>query len=480
MEGAARAIESITRKQLIGAAAATAVVTGVAVVTESWWLLALPFALMMVYWAFMSLDTLILALVAITPLSITLKDQGFNVGLSLPAELILAGITLFLAFRFIQSGRLPWQALRHPIGIAILLQLAWMLVTTLTSEHPLISVKAVISRVWFVVPMYFRMVEVLSQPRYRQNFFALYAYPLAIAAIYTMAIHSQYGFSKETSTWVSFPFYKEHTVYGMALAFMYPYTVMTAFRRNMQPLLRMLAVGLLIVMSAAIILSYTRAAWLSVLAAGAYYVTLRLGMSWRRIMLLLASIGVVLLMSQSLWIHMFTKNDTVSSDNFGEHVQSVSNVSTDASNMERINRWKSAYRMFQKRPHFGWGLGVYQFEYAPFQHSSDLTIISTNGGDMGNAHSEYIGPLAEMGWPGLVLVLFLVWTIFARGTALYHKLAPGRDKQLILVALLGLATYFTHGFLNNFLDADEGAVLVWSAAAMIVAVEVSQISNETK
>lgn len=480
MEGTARAIEGLTRRQLIGAAAVIAVVTGVAVATESWWLLLLPFALMMVYWAFVSLDTLILALVALTPLSITLKDEGFNVGLSLPAELMLAGITLFLAFRFIQSGRLPWVALKHPIGIAILIQLAWMFITILTSEHPLISLKAVISRVWFVVPMYFRMVEVLSQPKYRRSLFPLYAYPLAIAAMYTMAVHSQYGFSKETSTWVSFPFYKEHTVYGMALAFMYPYAVLTAFRRNMQPLLRVVAITLALVLTAAIVLSYTRAAWLSVIAAVAYAVTLRLGMSWRQIMSLLVTLGVVLFASQSLWMDMFTKNDTVSSDNFGEHVQSVSNVSTDASNMERINRWKSAYRMFQERPHFGWGLGVYQFEYAPFQHSSDLTIISTNGGDMGNAHSEYIGPLAEMGWPGLLLMLYLVWTIFARGTALYHKLSPGVDKQLVFFALLGLATYFTHGFLNNFLDADEGAVLVWSAAAMIVAVESTAILNKSK
>ena len=136
--------------------------------------------------------------------------------------------------------------------------------------------------------------------------------------------------------------------------------------------------------------------------------------------------------------------------------------------MERINRWHAAISMFQDRPLMGWGPGTYQFQYAPFQHASDLTIISTNGGDMGNAHSEYIGPLAEQGWPGLLLILALVLTVFSQGSKTYHQLAAGKDKRLLMVALMGLATYFIHGFLNNFLDVDEGAVLVFGSCAILV------------
>ena len=58
------------------------------------------------------------------------------------------------------------------------------------------------------------------------------------------------------------------------------------------------------------------------------------------------------------------KNSQDSSDSFVEHIESMSNVTTDASNLERINRWKSAIRLFQERPHLGWGPGTYQFHYA--------------------------------------------------------------------------------------------------------------------
>ncbi|NCF57482.1 MAG: hypothetical protein GWO80_02930 [Bacteroidetes bacterium] len=87
---------------------------------------------------------------------------------------------------------------------------------------------------------------------------------------------------------------------------------------------------------------------------------------------------------------------------------------------------------------------------------------------MGNAHSEYIGPLAEQGWPGLLLILALVWTVVSQGSKTYHQLAAGKDKRLLMVALMGLATYFIHGFLNNFLDVDEGAVLVFGSCAILV------------
>ena len=58
--------------------------------------------------------------------------------------------------------------------------------------------------------------------------------------------------------------------------------------------------------------------------------------------------------------------------------------------------------MFVERPIAGWGPGTYQFEYAPFQTAELRTQISTNNADLGNAHSEYLGPLAEQGLFGFI------------------------------------------------------------------------------
>lgn len=38
------------------------------------------------------------------------------------------------------------------------------------------------------------------------------------------------------------------------------------------------------------------------------------------------------------------------------------------------------------------GAGTYQFNYSVYQLNEEKTYISTNLGDKGNAHSEYLGP----------------------------------------------------------------------------------------
>ena len=168
------------------------------------------------------------------------------------------------------------------------------------------------------------------------------------------------------------------------------------------------------------------------------------------------------------------KNRDESSSDFSKHIRSMSNVSSDASNLERINRWECAIKMFNEKPVFGWGPGTYMFEYAPFQHSKSMTIISTNAGRRGNAHSEYIGPLAESGVLGSLSFIFIIGMFFYYGSRVYHRLQTGQDKALILSIIVGFSTYVSHGFLNNYLDTDKASAPFWGFIAIIVAYDVYQ------
>jgi O-antigen ligase len=164
---------------------------------------------------------------------------------------------------------------------------------------------------------------------------------------------------------------------------------------------------------------------------------------------------------------------TRSSGKISEHLQSVANIRTDVSNMERINRWNCALRMFAEKPLLGWGPGSYQFNYAPFQVSTQKTEISTNWGEGGNAHSEYLGSLAEQGIPGALLYVILLTVLYARGLSARRRAGDRETKLLLLAALTGLTTYIIHGALNNFLDTDKISALFWGVAAVIVASDIS-------
>ena len=134
--------------------------------------------------------------------------------------------------------------------------------------------------------------------------------------------------------------------------------------------------------------------------------------------------------------------------------------------------------MFKEHPVFGFGPGTYQFEYAPYQHASEKTRISTNAGDKGNAHSEYIGPLAESGVLGFLGVVALLIFTITTGLRIYKKADSSEIKMLSLSITLGLITYFFHGTMNDFLDTDKASVPFWGFIAVLVAMDLFYVKKD--
>lgn len=472
-----RALEN---KWLYSVIATFFVVFSVGIAYEQYWVLAIPVAVAIAGLAFFSLDKLMWFIIFATPLSITLTDKQFNVGLSLPTEPLLFGVLCIVAFQWLTVKKSDPSFWKHPIVLGILFYLFWILVTSITSEYPLVSFKFFLVKLWFIVPYFYVMVYVFKADEKNYNrFLWIFLIPLAIAAIYTLVVHAQHGFSKSSSTWVMYPLFKEHTSYGAVLALFYPVSIYLVVRKGDLGI-RAIATVILLIMTLALVFSYTRAAWVSLIAAGFVFALLYFKVKFSHV-LVLGLAGLIMLFSAREEIaKKFESNKQDSSEQLGEHVQSISNVSTDASNLERINRWKSAYRMFQERPMLGWGPGTYMFVYAPFQKPYEKTIISTNAGNRGNAHSEYLGPLAESGVLGMMSVLILVAILMIYGIKLYHTLGKGPLKDYTILAILGLITYFTHGFLNNFLDMDKASAPVWVFAAILVSIDLYYRKQSTE
>ncbi|MDP4226157.1 MAG: hypothetical protein Q8910_07245, partial [Bacteroidota bacterium] len=95
-----------------------------------------------------------------------------------------------------------------------------------------------------------------------------------------------------------------------------------------------------------------------------------------------------------------------------------------------------------------------------------------NSGDMGNAHSEYIGPLTESGVLGTLTYLTVLITAIYTGIKVYSRSSRRAVKIFVLSVVLGLTTYAIHGFVNNFLDTDKASVPFWAFMAIIVALDV--------
>ncbi len=291
--------------------------------------------------------------------------------------------------------------------------------------------------------------------------------------LYTNVKLSAHGLNNQSaSNWVVKPFFSDHTSYGaMLVMFLFPLFYFLIKKTN-NLLYKTLTTIVFILFIGGIILSYTRAAWLSLFGALGLFALIKLRIKIKYV--LLAGVGVIFLLFvfQNRLLSTLEQNETRSSGKFSEHIESMANISTDVSNMERINRWKCAARMIKEKPFWGWGPGTYKFQYAPFQFSYDRTSISTNFGEVGNAHSEYLGAFSESGAIGLLSFLLIIFMAFRTGYRVYHQTNSKEVKQLALYIMLGLSTYFMHGILNNFLDTDKASVPVWGFIAMLVALDV--------
>lgn len=421
---------------------------------------------------------LVLILMALIPFSHDVEIPGIGFAISLPVELLLVALSFFLIKPLvIKQGK--WL-LSHPLSILLLIDLAWLVLTSVTSSDHLVSAKRVFMRCLFLLFGYFFMLQWFKDKRALLKPFFMYALGFIPVILAILITHSRHGFVSQISFYVTKPYYDEHTVYAACLAFIVPIVLYATKRTRLiskDPGSKMVISLVFLVFLAALVLSYSRAAWLSLIVGLGVYMTLRVRL--RPIYYASGVLGLLLcaFIFQGQIERTLKGTEAVSNDgDVANHVTSVTNVSTDASNLERINRWVCAIRMFEEKPILGFGPGTYQFEYAQFQTAEYTTRISTKSGDKGNAHSEYLMALSETGLPGFLSFLILV--IYTVYLGIRNNLrGEGYLREVNNVLLVSLVTFFFHGIFNSFIDQDKMALLLYPAMAAIAAIS-GHISTE--
>ena len=454
----------------------------VLILNEFYWSLLLPLVVVVLLMYIFALDKLLLLITFLTPLAVVMRNMDVGLGVSLPTEPLMFGVLVIFFLKIFSGFRYDKKALTHPISIAIFVSLSWLLITSFTSEMLIVSIKFFLSRLWFVVPFFFVGIILFKKFDNIKKFIWLYVISLVGVIFYTLINHSQYGFDEETGHWVMTPFYNDHTAYGAVLAMFIPVILGFSLNKNSTRSHRIIAFSVFVLLIVAVIFSYSRAAWVSLVFALGVFILIRLKVKFSWIAAAFVILVIMFFSFQHQIIDTLERNEQDSSTDFVEHIKSIYNISSDASNLERINRWQAAIRMFNERPFLGWGPGTYQFLYAPFQRSKEKTIISTNAGDLGNAHSEYIGPMAEQGVLGLITVLLIIIYSVITALKIYKKSVDQEVRLISMLMLMGLITYFVHGLLNNFLDTDKASVPVWGFLAIIVALDIyhTRESKESK
>ncbi|MCG8700064.1 MAG: O-antigen ligase family protein [Bacteroidales bacterium] len=448
------------------------------------YLLVAPFALIIAFIAFTRIDSFYLLTIFSVPLAIPLFEikPELSYSITLPTEFFVLIILFVLILKAIREKQQSFKLFLHPVSIAIIINLLWIGITSATSTMPVVSFKFFLSRVWLLTSFYVLAALLFNNKKHYVNFVWAYALGILIVIAYTINHHLSYGlFDQNASHFVMNPFFRDHTSYGAALAFLIPLFVGFLFYKDLSKFQKSTVFIILPIIVIAFVLSYSRAAWISVVfVVGILIVVVLRIRFW-----LVASVAIVIITLLALnWTEInyrMQSNTTDSSANLSEHVQSVTNITNDYSNVERLNRWLAAIEMYKERPVFGWGPGTYMFQYAPFQASHLINPTSTNSGDRGNAHSEYLGPLSESGFLGTITFVMIVILSLTTGFRVYRNASTLQEKILVLSCILSLITYLVHGIMNNFLDTLKISALFWGLIAFIVAMDIRQkevLSNE--
>ena len=106
----------------------------VSIVFEFFYFSLVPLALLVILVTVYSLDKLIYLIVFTVPLSFQLSEivQEISFNLAIPSEPLLLGILIFFPMKYLYDGKFDLKILHHPVSIAIVLNLIWIAITSIT------------------------------------------------------------------------------------------------------------------------------------------------------------------------------------------------------------------------------------------------------------------------------------------------------------------------------------------------------------
>lgn len=392
--------------------------------------------------------------------------------MTLPSEFLTLAAASFLAFKIFHEKKLPEifaAAKGNKLLIFSGLWMLWLGVSAVFSTMPLVSWKyfSVEFGQWFVF-----FVGMVCYPKFWLPCLRLFIFSMVGVVGFSLTQHYFFDFRPDQSNLAPMPFFPDHTLYSAVLAMLMPF-IFPIFKNEKWSARLVFALFLV-----AIYFSFCRAAWASLAAAAAALALLKLltikNLEKIRLPILLSIFAIAV---ATFFIQKNKNQPQPTADgnarDLASQIRSMANFTTDASNLERLNRYSCALRMAAEKPIFGFGTGTFQFQYLQFQRAEEMTRISvvepirqrdsSNFGRGGGAHSEFFQSLAEAGCLGLLFwSLLLGWAVFSAGRGYFFE-----KNWLFGCIFFSLLTFGLHGVVNNFLHDGRLAALFWGQLAVL-------------
>ena len=258
-----------------------------------------------------------------------------------PSEVITIVLSIAVFVRLLFNNKIAKVFLVHPITMFVLLYAVVMVITSFTSSMNGVSFKFTGINLLYISVFYFLINQYVEKyPDKAKSLYMLYGIALFLVIGYELYNHSLHGFSKISANYSVRPFYSDHAIYSAALAMLFPAFAAFAFigkKLHLSSLTRSLSLLILLGITMALVFSYSRAAWISVVVAGIFFICLLLKIKPKFLMLGLLVAGIFLYFNWDNLVLSWKQNKNNSTTNqttIELQTKSITNISTDVSNAE--------------------------------------------------------------------------------------------------------------------------------------------------
>jgi O-antigen ligase len=407
-------------------------------------------------------------LLATIPFSMEL-DVTPSLGTDFPDEPLMWLLSgLLLVEVLTRPVRILWETgvTGRLIATLLFLHLVWIGVSTVLSTHPLLSLKYLAAKCWYLTALCFGSWYCLRTIADLRRAAAVLMYSMSIATVLVLVRHAGLGMGFDTVNRSVEPFFRNHVNYGALLACLASVPVAAWI---MYPRRRLLHGLLVVLWVTALFFSYSRGAWLAVAAGLITVMATRHRAVWT-----LALAGILALLSGLLYLGQGNRyldyspeyERTVYHPEFGSHLEATYKMK-DISTMERFHRWIAAIRMTDGHLLHGYGPNSFYHEYRSHTVNAFRTYVSDNP-EKSTVHNYFLLLLVEQGLPGMILFIALLFAML-HAAAEWFRRASTREERILAASVSAvIAAVVVLNMLSDLIESDKVGTLFFLCAGVLI------------
>lgn len=431
--------------------------------------IAIPAVLLTGIWLSIDVKPFYYILLGSLPLSTEIMVTD-SLGTDLPSEplmWVMTGICiLWICYR-------PATVrIHHLIDLLLLAHWLWLVIVILFADSPLLSIKFLLAKTWYILTFYTMARFILHTPeRWARAIWFIFL-PLVVTHVIFLVRFANMGFAFADVNRVLTPFYRNHVTFAALAVVVFPYGWYLFRQMRGRLLLRTALIIMLGIILVGIQFSYTRAAYVALAGGIAAVWVIR----WRLvipaiILTILGSSWFVYKMVQSNHYLNFAPdyNKTITHYEFEDLINATYKLQ-DISTMERVYRWIAGGYMLKEKPITGFGTNHFYHHYKAFAAKSFVTYVSDNP-ERSGIHNYYLMTAVEQGIPGLLIYLCLIITVLVFGQRVYHQTQDPARRNLVMTALISAMIIHILQTMNDLVETDKVGPFFFLSLAIIVSVD---------